>query len=169
MARLRSASATSAGGIVVRSRDSRPEIVLGARRRVRGGRTWTLPKGTPDPGESIEETARREVTEETGLQVDIVGSLGSIEYSFVKAGVRIEKTVHYFLMQPRGGDLGLHDQEFEEVRWVDIEIQHDERGRPQVVLRDSAATLAAKLGLQQWDVSLSHTDTLAIAFVVALG
>ncbi|HSG84803.1 MAG TPA: NUDIX hydrolase [Candidatus Limnocylindrales bacterium] len=121
MARLRSASATSAGGIVVRYRDSRPEIVLGARRRVRGGRTWTLPKGTPDPGESIEETARREVTEETGLQVDIVGSLGSIEYSFVKAGVRIEKTVHYFLMQPRGGDLDLHDQEFEEVRWVDIE------------------------------------------------
>ncbi len=121
MARLRSATATSAGGIVVRYQGTRPQIVLGCRRRVRGGLTWTLPKGTPDPGETIEETARREVTEETGLQVDIIGPLGSIEYSFVKAGLRIDKTVHYFLMQPLGGDLGLHDQEFEEVRWVDIE------------------------------------------------
>jgi 8-oxo-dGTP pyrophosphatase MutT (NUDIX family) len=125
VARLRSATAISAGGIVVRYRDTRPQIVLGSRRRVRGGRTWTLPKGTPDPGETVEETASREVTEETGLQVDIVGPLGSIEYSFVKDGVRIEKTVHYFLMQPLGGDLDLHDEEFEEVRWVDIDEAPD--------------------------------------------
>lgn len=121
MAGLRTATATSAGGIVVRYRETRPEIVLGARRRPRGGRTWTLPKGTPAPGESVEETARREVTEETGLEVEIVGPLGSIEYSFVKAGTRIEKTVHYFLMQPQGGDLARHDHEFEEVRWVDLD------------------------------------------------
>ena len=80
--------------------------------------TWTLPKGTPDPGESVEETALREVGEETGLEVRILEPLPSIEYSFVQDGTRIQKTVHYFLMEPTGGDLSRHDAEFERVRWV---------------------------------------------------
>ena len=83
--------------------------------------TWTLPKGTPDPGETIEETALREVGEETGLEVRIVGPLPSIEYAFVQDGTRIHKTVHYFLMEPTGGDLARHDAEFERVRWVSFE------------------------------------------------
>ena len=86
--------------------------------------TWTLPKGTPDAGESREETAIREVGEETGLEVRIVGGLPSIEYSFVQGGTRIHKTVHYFLMEPTGGDLGRHDREFETVRWVPFADAH---------------------------------------------
>lgn len=82
--------------------------------------TWTLPKGTPISGETTEETARREVTEETGLEVRIVDRLDSIEYWFVQGGTRIHKTVHYFLMEPTGGDLAGHDHEFEEVRWVSL-------------------------------------------------
>lgn len=88
------------------------------RRRGRDTVTWTLPKGTPDPGESVEETALREVAEETGLQVRILEPLPSIEYAFVQDGTRIHKTVHYFLMEPVGGDLSRHDAEFERVRWV---------------------------------------------------
>ena len=88
------------------------------RRRGRDGVTWTLPKGTPDPGESTEQTALREVAEETGLEVRIVAPLPSIEYAFVQDGTRIEKTVHYFLMEPTGGDLSRHDNEFAKVRWV---------------------------------------------------
>ena len=88
------------------------------RRRSRDAVTWTLPKGTPDPGESVEETALREVAEETGLEVRIVEPLPSIEYAFVQDGTRIHKTVHYFLMEPTGGDLSRHDHEFERVRWV---------------------------------------------------
>ena len=83
--------------------------------------TWTLPKGTPDAGETIEETALREVGEETGLKVRIVAPLPSIEYAFVQDGTRIQKTVHYFLMEPVGGDLAQHDHEFERVRWVAFE------------------------------------------------
>ena len=88
------------------------------RRRSRDAVTWTLPKGTPDSGETVEETALREVTEETGLEVRIVEPLRAIEYDFVQDGTRIHKTVHYFLMQPTGGDLANHDHEFERVRWV---------------------------------------------------
>lgn len=56
-----------------------------------------------------------------------------------------------------------------DVAWVDIEIQSDAHGRPQLKLHNAAAELAASLGLQDWQVSLSHTRDHAIAFVVALG
>jgi 8-oxo-dGTP pyrophosphatase MutT (NUDIX family) len=118
VARLRTALATSAGGIVVNANRERPSLVVGMRRRGRDAVTWTLPKGTPDPGETVEETALREVAEETGLEVRILERLSSIEYDFTQDGTRIHKTVHYFLMAPTGGDLSRHDHEFERVRWV---------------------------------------------------
>jgi len=121
VARLRTSTATSAGGIVVRYESGTPWLVVGSRRRERDGRTWTLPKGTPNAGESREETAVREVEEETGLKVRISGPLDSIEYTFVQSGRRIHKTVHYFLMDPVGGDLAGHDHEFDEVRWIPFE------------------------------------------------
>jgi 8-oxo-dGTP pyrophosphatase MutT (NUDIX family) len=123
VARLRSATATSAGGIVVRIEGDRPSLVAGLRRRDgdRHGGTWTLPKGTPNAGETVEETAVREVEEETGLRVRILAPLPSIEYTFVQGGTRIHKTVHYFLMEPVGGDLDRHDHEFQRVRWVRFE------------------------------------------------
>ena len=121
VARLRTSTATSAGGIVVRHESGQPWLVVGSRRRERDGRTWTLPKGTPNPGETREETALREVREETGLEVRITGPLDSIEYWFVQSGTRIHKTVHYFLMEPVGGDLAAHDHEFDEVRWITFE------------------------------------------------
>lgn len=118
MARLRTGTATSAGGIVVRFDDGIPSLVVGARRRDPDIFTWTLPKGTPNPGETREQTALREVAEETGLEVRITDVLDSIEYWFIQRGTRIHKTVHYFLMEPTGGDLERHDHEFDRVRWV---------------------------------------------------
>jgi 8-oxo-dGTP pyrophosphatase MutT (NUDIX family) len=118
VARLRTARATSAGGVVVQLEQDRPSLVVGMRRRGRDGVTWTLPKGTPSPGETTEQTALREVGEETGLEVRITGPLPSIEYTFIQDGTRIRKTVHYFLMEPTGGDLSRHDHEFAAVRWV---------------------------------------------------
>lgn len=118
MARLRSATATSAGGIVVRSQGGEPQLVVGSRRRDRNIVTWTLPKGTPNAGETREQTATREVAEETGLEVRITAPFDTIQYTFVQRGVRIHKTVVYFLMESTGGDLDRHDHEFEAVRWV---------------------------------------------------
>jgi ADP-ribose pyrophosphatase YjhB (NUDIX family) len=117
VARLKQATATSAGGVVVRYEAGIPQFVAGRRSQIN---TWTLPKGTPNPGETMEETALREVAEETGLEVRIVESLDSITYTFAQRGARIHKTVFYFLMQAIGGDLARHDHEFDEVRWFDL-------------------------------------------------
>jgi len=125
VARLRSATATSAGGIVVRFDEGIPSLVVGARRRDRDVLTWTLPKGTPNAGETREQTALREVAEETGLEVRITDELDSIEYWFVQRGTRIHKTVHYFLMEPVGGDLSRHDHEFDQVRWIPFDQAPD--------------------------------------------
>jgi len=138
VARLRTSTATSAGGIVVRYATGQPWLVVGSRRRERDGRTWTLPKGTPNPGESREETAIREVEEETGLEVRITGPLDSIEYWFVQSGTRIHKTVHYFMMEPVGGDLARHDHEFDEVRWVTFE------GAPTMLTFETERVLVAR-------------------------
>jgi len=75
-------------------------------------------QGTPNPAETLEETALREVAEETGLDVRIVAPIDRIEYEFVQGGAKIHKTVHFWLMEPVGGDLARHDHEFAEVRWV---------------------------------------------------
>lgn len=112
--------AFSAGGILLRESADGREVLLGRRRRDRDGATWSLPKGTPDGDETAEQTALREVREETGLEVRILDSVGDIHYRFVRDGRRIEKTVRYFLMEVTGGDLARHDHEFEEVRWFDL-------------------------------------------------
>ncbi len=56
-----------------------------------------------------------------------------------------------------------------DVRWVEIEIVQGERNKPEVKLHGAAADLAARLGLTEWSISLSHTHEHAIAFVVAIG
>jgi 8-oxo-dGTP pyrophosphatase MutT (NUDIX family) len=106
----------SAGGVVYRMGEGGPEVVLCGRT---AAGLWGLPKGTPRPAESIEETARREVREETGLDVEIERELGAIEYWFSRPrqGKRFHKRVHHFLMVPVGGDVTRHDHEYDDVRW----------------------------------------------------
>lgn len=130
-------SLVSAGGVVYREVDGRIEAVLcgrvvhshgagdGANKQPAADAIrdeafrWSLAKGTPDPGETMEETALREVREETGLEVEIDSPLGSIEYWFMgrEHDVRYHKIVHFYLMVPVGGDFTFHDPEFDVVRW----------------------------------------------------
>lgn len=82
---------------------------------------WALPKGTPEAGESIEETALREVAEETGLEVELGPPVGETRYSFERNGNRYDKVVYFYLMSAVGGDPTLHDEEFDVVEWVPVE------------------------------------------------
>jgi 8-oxo-dGTP pyrophosphatase MutT (NUDIX family) len=110
--------AMAAGGVVVRGSGDRLEVVLAGRE---SDRTWVFPKGTPESGESVEETALREVSEESGLDVEIVRPIGQIEYWFAVPGKRVHKIVHFFLMRAVGGDISRHDHEYDEVRWVPVD------------------------------------------------
>ena len=109
--------AIAAGGVVLREGLGGPEVVVAG--RVADG-SWVFPKGTPDLGESIEETALREVREESGLDVRIVRPLGSMAYWFLASGQRVHKRVQFFLMEAVGGDLARHDAEYDDVRWVSV-------------------------------------------------
>ncbi|HYD48528.1 MAG TPA: holo-ACP synthase [Terriglobales bacterium] len=52
------------------------------------------------------------------------------------------------------------------VRWLDIDIRRQEEA-PEIHLSGSAAALANELGIDRWHLSLSHSEDLAIAYVIA--
>lgn len=107
----------SAGGVVYRRAGDALEVALCGRT---SPKLWALPKGTPDVGETLEETALREVNEETGLQVRLEKSIDKIQYWFVRPDrVRCFKTVHFYLMSALGGSVEDHDPEFDVVSWFD--------------------------------------------------
>ena len=54
-----------------------------------------------------------------------------------------------------------------DVRWVEIEVVCDRRGRPELSLHGAARELAENMGLRQWSISLAHTETHAIGLAVA--
>ena len=121
-ARLPVQDALSAGGVVWRRTPTGDVevVVCGSRAE----QAWMLPKGTPDPGEEIEETALREVREETGLEVALGEPLGAISYWFTFGGVRFHKQVFHWLMEPTGGDTANHDHEFADVCWMPLAEAH---------------------------------------------
>jgi 8-oxo-dGTP pyrophosphatase MutT (NUDIX family) len=124
----------SAGGVVLRPD---PEVVgklTVALCHRRAESLWALPKGTPEEGESVAETAAREVSEETGLEVETGPAIDDTYYSFFRTAsetlgdlpfdddstVRIDKTVHWYLMKYIGGETSNHDHEYDDVEWIDI-------------------------------------------------
>nr|WP_206071773.1 NUDIX hydrolase [Antrihabitans stalactiti] len=114
---------TSAGGLVVDGLDGPPEALCAAligRTDRRGRLLWSLPKGHIEQGETAEQTAMREVAEETGIRGTVLASLGSIDYWFVAEGRRIHKTVHHYLLRSLGGELSDADIEVTEVAWVPL-------------------------------------------------
>src|SRR3990170_1732310 len=72
-------------------------------------------------GASVARAARREVREETGLEAMIEASLGTTRYFYVWDGVRVRKSVHFFLMRATGGDVRDRDEEMEDVRWFPLD------------------------------------------------
>src|SRR6188508_2429543 len=86
---------------------------------------WALPKGIIDEGEKPEQTALREVSEETGIEARLVTKLGDIRYVYTWAGERIFKVVSFYLLRYRRGRLGEiapeQQVEVDEVRWLPLE------------------------------------------------
>jgi 8-oxo-dGTP pyrophosphatase MutT (NUDIX family) len=108
----------SAGGVVVR--DGQVVVIVPTRRAADGSRVLALPKGHVDPGETPIEAATREVREETGIVAEPVCELGESRYWYRRDGRTIGKTVQFFLFDHVDGDIADHDDEVEEVRWIDL-------------------------------------------------
>ncbi|MFD0586725.1 NUDIX hydrolase [Paenibacillus sp. GCM10027627] len=77
----------------------------------------SLPKGKMEPGETVEQTALREIAEETGLEGVIVAPIDQIKYQYEHSNYGIvNKEVHYYLVEAVGGT---HQAQVEEIRGVD--------------------------------------------------
>ena len=75
---------------------------------IRRGREWIFPKGHVEAGESPEEAARREVLEETGIEIEVGSRLGATRYGFQSPDGRWNrKRVVWFLGRRVGGDIRL--------------------------------------------------------------
>jgi len=108
----------SAGGVVVRRFRGRPFL---AGVRVKGGTVLALPKGHPEPGESMAEAATREVREETGVEATLVEKLEDVRYFYARDGQRVLKVVSFFLFRYRSGSLEDHDHEVDSAEWVPLD------------------------------------------------
>ena len=120
--KFRSLHQVSCGGVVVKGVLPAVKVCLIARKR--GGRTiWCLPKGHVEKGETLRETALREIKEEAGITSSIQAPLETISYSFFDEPTQtfIFKKVHFFLAHYVKGNLSDHDDEVAAVRWFPFE------------------------------------------------
>ena len=108
----------SAGGVVVRGEQA--IVIVPTRRGAQGQKVLALPKGHVDPGETPDQTAAREVREETGVEATLVEKLGDVRYFYQRGGKRIFKRVTFYLFEYLDGSLDDHDDEVEEARWIPL-------------------------------------------------
>jgi len=118
---MRTVREISSGGVVYRRYKGRTEVAL-----IRTRDKWRLPKGRVEEGEGLQETALREVREESGLEGRVVAKLGDITYWYTnktKEGetIRIFKRVYFYLIRRLKGDVRQHDEEVAEARWFPLE------------------------------------------------
>jgi 8-oxo-dGTP pyrophosphatase MutT (NUDIX family) len=145
---MKSKNEVSAGGVVYRrnrEQEGQFDVLIC---KASGYHRWVLPKGMVNQGETLEQTALREVEEEVGVRARIIEALGEPEkYVFTAQGTRIFKRVYYFLMEFESGDEQKHDHEMEEVRWIPLTEAIDllEYRESKEVVRRAKALLEAAL------------------------
>ena len=87
---------TSAGGIIYRRKPGGIELFFIKDPFNR----WTFPKGHQEAGETLLQTAIREIKEETDLdQLKMIAPLGRTSFRFRRDGTVIQKAVHFFLFE----------------------------------------------------------------------
>ncbi|WP_213650584.1 NUDIX hydrolase [Paenibacillus sp. J23TS9] len=106
----------SAGGVVFRKVEDRLEVQLIMDRYGK----ISLAKGKMEPGETVEETALREIEEETGIVGKIVAPVDIIKYKYINpVHGEVDKEVHYFLVEAKSGSLRPQVEEISSVSWYD--------------------------------------------------
>lgn len=111
----------SAGGVVYKKNAGKLYILVCQHSQHHG---WVFPKGLIGDhveNEGKEETAIREVREETGVLGKIIKPLNTADYWYVFENEKIKKTVYYYLMNIVSEDISKHDKEMENVEWLEAE------------------------------------------------
>ena len=103
----------AAGGLLVR-REARQLRIGLVHRPIH--QDWSYPKGKLEEGETFEETAQREVFEETGFICRLLRFIGHTEYIDRKGR---PKVVGYWVMSAEAGSFE-PNEEVDELRWLDI-------------------------------------------------
>ncbi len=114
----------SAGGVLIKRIRGVPHLAA-IRPQGKPEGVWALPKGNLDPGERPEETAVREVWEETGVRANLVEKLGDVKYTYTRRnGLRVFKIVSFYLLTAGRGRLGEIEErmriEVAEARWLPL-------------------------------------------------
>ena len=105
----------AAGGLVWRDLEHLPKLAIIHRPKYGD---WTLPKGKPDPGESLAETARREVREELGCEVSFLEFAGTTHYRRDKGKLKV---VLFWHMVPAGEFTFKPNNEVDQMQWLSRE------------------------------------------------
>jgi len=107
---------------------------------------WGIPKGGVEEGETLEQTALRELKEEAGLKGKTVCPIKRIRYRFYDSGseMNFDKTVHYFLVRVRRGKVRL-ERGFEDYRWC----TYEEARRILHYANDRSVMIAARLAVRR--------------------
>lgn len=105
----------SCGAVVISAEEDRRVLLIKNRRSSH----WGFPKGHIEKGETQEETAIREVKEETGLDVELVDGFSSKSEYTIQG--RVEKAVTIFLAKSASTDVTIQEEEIDEYIWTDFE------------------------------------------------
>lgn len=126
---------------------------------------WSMPKGHIEPGETRNQTAIREVREETGVSARVLSELGDINYWFVSENKRINKTVHHHILHHNSGELNADDPEVTEVAWVKFsQLRHRLAYSDERRLMDRARSILPALAareIKRANISEHNPDKVA--------
>ena len=95
---------------------------------------WNFPSGRIEFGEDIPYSARREVKEETGLDVKLIGSTGV--YNFISS-TNNQVILFHFIGEVTGGSINLEEDEIIECKWIKlndlVKFENDDLREPEVL------------------------------------
>jgi len=134
----------SAGGVVARRIDGRVEILL---LNDKNYDDWMLPKGHVENGETLEETALREIEEETGAaDCRIITKLGVCQRYREKTNE--DKTIHFFLLIAESGEpTGKTEYDYMQTKWFPLnDLPAIYLPEEEKIIRDNLELITNKIG-----------------------
>lgn len=109
---------TSAGGVIYYQNKDEIEILMIKDRCNK----WTFPKGKREEGETFQETALREIFEETGITGEVVKPLDKVYYEYyLQNNDKVEKDVYFYLVHTKSKRINIQTDEINSAKWFGLD------------------------------------------------